>query len=280
MTFTTPSTEGRGKACSSGGFTRQPYPTTALIDLHSHILPGLDDGSRTLEDARALARRAVADGVTAVAATPHVRLDYPTRPEEMERGVLRLREDFVAQGIDVEVLHGGELDLGMLATLDDDELRRFTLAQSGRYLLLEFPYSGWPAGLEETVYGLGLRGLVAVLAHPERNRAVQSHPRRLAEAARMGALVQVTAASLDGRLGRSSQKTAVRLLELGLVHLLASDAHTPEIREAGLADAAAAAGDEALARFLTVDAPTAIVAGEALPERPPWARRRRWHLLF
>ena len=280
MTFTTPSTEGRGKACSSGGLTRQPYPTSALIDLHSHILPGLDDGSRTVEDARALARRAAADGVTAIAATPHVRPDYPTRPDEMERGVIRLREDFVAQRIDVEVLHGGELDLGMLATVGDDALRRFTLAQSGRYLLLEFPYSGWPAGLEEMVYGLGLRGFVAIVAHPERNRAVQSDPGRLADAVRLGALVQVTAASLDGRIGRSSQKAATRLLELSLVHLLASDAHTPEIREAGLADAAEAVGDDALARFLTVDAPAAIVAGEALPERPPRARRRRWHLLF
>ena len=278
MTFTTPSTEGRGKACSSGGLTRQPYPTTALIDLHSHILPGLDDGSRTIEDARALARRAAAEGVTAIAATPHVRLDYPTRPEEMERGVIRLREDFVAQGIDVEVLHGGELDLGMLMTLDDDALRRFTLAQSGRYLLLEFPYSGWPAGLEETVYGLGLRGFVAIVAHPERNRAVQSDPRRLAEAVRLGALVQITAASLDGRIGRSSQKAARRLLELGLAHVLASDAHTPEIREAGLADAAAAVGDEALARFLTVDAPTAIVAGEAVPPPLRKARRLRYFL--
>jgi protein-tyrosine phosphatase len=250
-----------------------------MIDLHSHILPGLDDGSRTVEDARALARRAAGDGVATIAATPHVRLDYPTRPEEMERGVIRLREDFVAQGIDVEVLHGGELDLGMLATLDDDELRRFTLAQSGRYLLLEFPYTGWPAGLEETVYGLGLRGFVAVVGHPERNRAVQSNPRRLAETVRMGALVQITAASLDGRVGRSSQKAAQRLLELGFAHVLASDAHTPEIREAGLADAVGAVGDEALARFLTVDAPSAIVAGETIPGRPDKVRRRRY-LLF
>jgi tyrosine-protein phosphatase YwqE len=72
----------------------------------------------------------------------------------------------------------------------------------------------------------------------------------------------------------------VRLLELRLAHVLASDAHTPEIREAGLADAAAAVGDDALARFLTVDAPSAIVAGEALPEPPRKTRRRRWHLLF
>jgi protein-tyrosine phosphatase len=251
-----------------------------MIDLHSHILPGLDDGSRTVEDARALARRAAADGVTAIAATPHVRSDYPTRPEEMERGVSRLREDFVSEGIDVEVLPGGEIDLGMLASLDDDGLRRFTLAQSGRYVLLEFPYTGWPAGLEETVYGLGLRGFLSVLAHPERNREVQSDPGRLGEAVRLGALVQLTAASLDGRVGRSSQAAASRLLELGLAHVLASDAHTPEIREAGLAAAAEALGDEELAHFLTAEAPSAIVAGEPVPEPPRKARRRRWYLLF
>jgi protein-tyrosine phosphatase len=251
-----------------------------MIDLHSHILPGLDDGSRTVEDARALARRAAEDGVTAIAATPHVRSDYPTRAEEMERGVSRLREDFLAEGIDVEVLPGGEIDLGMLASLDDDGLRRFTLAQSGRYLLLEFPYTGWPAGLEETVYGLGLRGLLPILAHPERNREVQSKPARLAEAVRMGALVQLTAASLDGRIGRSSQTAANKLLELGLAHVLASDAHTPDIREAGLAAAAEALEDDGLARFLTVEAPSAIVAGEPVPEPPRKARRRRWYILL
>jgi protein-tyrosine phosphatase len=249
-----------------------------VIDLHSHILPGLDDGSRTVEDARALAQRAAEDGVTAIAATPHVRSDYPTQPDEMERGVLRLREDFVAQGIQVEVLHGGEIDLESLGSLDDDDLRRFSLARSGRYLLLEFPYSGWPAGLEETVYGLGLRGLTAVLAHPERNRAVQADPGRLGEAVRLGALVQVTAASVDGRIGRSSQKAADRLLESGLAHVLASDAHTPEIREAGLADAAEAVGDDRLATFLTAEAPAAIVAGEAVPDPPRKARRRRYIL--
>jgi protein-tyrosine phosphatase len=251
-----------------------------MIDLHSHILPGLDDGARTVDDSRALARRAAADGVTAIVATPHVRGDYPTRPDEMERGVTRLREDFLAEGIDVEVLPGGEVDLGMLASLDDDGLRRFTLAQSGRYLLLEFPYRGWPAGLEETVYGLGLRGLRPVLAHPERNREVQSKPARLAEAVRLGALVQVTAASVDGRIGRSSQAAADKLLELGLAHVLASDAHTPEIREAGLAAAAEALGDDSLARFLTAEAPSAIVAGEPVPEPPRKARRRRWYLLL
>ena len=250
-----------------------------MIDLHSHILPGLDDGSRTVEDARALARRAAEDGVTAIAATPHVRSDYPTRAEEMERGVSRLREDFLAEGIDVEVLPGGEIDLGMLASLDDDGLRRFTLAQSGRYLLLEFPYTGWPAGLEETVYGLGLRGLLPILAHPERNREVQSKPERLAEAVRMGALVQLTAASLDGRIGRSSQAAANKLLELGLAHVLASDAHTPT------------SGRRASRRRRKRSRTTTWRASSrsrrraqswpgAGPRAAPKARRRRWYILF
>jgi protein-tyrosine phosphatase len=251
-----------------------------LIDLHSHILPGLDDGSRTVEDARELARLAGEDGVTAIAATPHVRGDYPTRPEEMERGVLGLREDFAEQGIQVEVLHGGEIDLGMLGSLDDDDLRRFSLARSERYVLLEFPYTGWPSGLEETVYGLGLRGFVAVIGHPERNREVQADPGRLAEAVRLGALVQVTAASVDGRIGRSSQKAADWLLQRGLVHVLASDAHTPDIRAAGLAAAAEAVGDDRLAAYLTVEAPTAIVASEPVPSPPTKASRRRRFLLF
>jgi protein-tyrosine phosphatase len=252
-----------------------------VIDLHSHILPGLDDGSRTVEDARELARRAAADGVTAIAATPHVRADYPTRPEEMERGVLALRQDFVEQRIPVEVLHGGELDLVMLGSLDDDALRRFSLARSERYLLLEFPYTGWPSGLEETVADLGRRGFVSVLAHPERNREAQADPGRLAEAVRLGALVQLTAASVEGRIGRSSQRAAQRLLDAGLAHVLASDAHTPEIREAGLATAVEAVGDERLAAYLTVEAPGAIVAGEALPGAPPpRARRRRRFLLL
>jgi protein-tyrosine phosphatase len=248
----------------------------AVIDLHSHILPGLDDGAQTIEDSRELARRAAAEGVTAVAATPHVRSDYPTTADEMELGVDALRADFGENGIPIQVLHGGEVDIVRLSSLGDDELRRFTLAQSGRYLLIEFPYSGWPAGMDNALFGVGLSGFIPILAHPERNGEVQRDPTRLRPTVERGALVQLTAASVDGRLGRSSKAAAKRLLELGLAHLLASDAHTPAIREAGLAAAAAALGDEGLARYLTQDAPAAIVAGEALPEHPRPGRRRRF----
>ncbi|HEX2045127.1 MAG TPA: CpsB/CapC family capsule biosynthesis tyrosine phosphatase [Gaiellaceae bacterium] len=249
-----------------------------MIDLHAHILPGLDDGVRTIEEARALARHASAEGVAAVAATPHVRADYPTRAEQMEARVAELRADFAEQGIALQILHGGEVDLSFGSSLSSGELRRFTLAQNERHLLLEFPYRGWPPYLSGSVVELVELGFVPVLAHPERNAAVRAAPERLGELVRLGALVQITAASLDGRLGRSSREAALRLLELRLAHVLASDAHTPEIRAAGLAAAADALGDAGLARYLTEEAPAAIVAGEAVAHPPPLRRRRR--LLF
>jgi protein-tyrosine phosphatase len=247
-----------------------------MIDLHAHILPGLDDGVATMGEACELARRAAADGVTAIAATPHVRDDYPTTPAQMEAGVERLREEMRGAGIPVEILPGGEIALDRLAGLDREELLRFTLAQSRRYLLIEFPYVGWPLALETALWQVRAAGLVPVIAHPERNREVQERPDRLAPLVDAGALVQITAASLDGRLGRSSRKAAQALLNDGIAHLLASDAHGAAIREAGLADAVAAVGDAALARYLTEEVPAAIVAGDAVPTRPVQRSRRPW----
>ena len=239
-----------------------------MIDLHSHILPGIDDGARTLEEARDLARRSAADGVRAIAATPHVRADYPTGATQMEQGVAALRADFAAELIPVEVLTGGEVDLQALADLPPDDLRRFTLA-GGSYLLLEFPYRGWPLGLDTAVHTLCADGLTPLLAHPERNPEVQDRPDRIEALVEAGARVQVTAASVDGRLDQASRSTAFQLFELGLVHVLASDAHGRRIREAGLAGAVRAIGDRALSDYLTNEAPAAIVAGEPLAARTP-----------
>lgn len=251
-----------------------------MIDLHSHILPGVDDGVATLEEARELARAALADGATAIAATPHVREDFPTSAGRMEEGVAALRQDFAEQGIELDVLTGGEVSLDLLAKLGGDELTRFSLAGSKRYVLVEFPYAGWPIGLETALHGLGAGGLVAVLAHPERNRAVQAQPERLERAIGAGALVQVTASSLDGRGGTAARAAARQLLELGFVHVLASDAHAPAVREAGLAAAVAAIGDPALARCLVQEVPAAIVAGAPIPALPRLRRRPRLASFF
>jgi protein-tyrosine phosphatase len=247
-----------------------------VIDLHSHILPGVDDGPATLEESLDMARAAVADGIEAIAATPHVRDDYPTSPDTMERLVAELREALVADAIPLELLPGGEIALDRLDDLSPDDLRRFGLGGSEAHVLLEFPYFGWPLALEDRVFRLAAEGVRAVIAHPERNGEVQLAPERLEPIVRAGGLVQLTAASLDGRLGRRSRRAGLVLLERGLAHLLASDAHTPDIRGIGMSAAAKAIGDVDLARWLTVDAPAAIVSGEDIPPRPHAPQRRWW----
>jgi protein-tyrosine phosphatase len=238
-----------------------------VIDLHTHVLPGIDDGARSLDDSRAIAREAAADGISVLAATPHVRDDYPTTAETMEGAVAEVRADFAEQGIPVEIVHGAEIDLSLLWAIPPAELRRLTLAQTGRYLLLEFPYRGWPLALDSAVTRLVELGVTPLLAHPERNPEVQDRPDRVRRLIDAGALVQVTAASLESARDRSAQAAAVRLLELGLVHVLASDSHGPHIRRWGLGPVARGLGDPELAHYLTVEVPGAILAGETVPQR-------------
>jgi protein-tyrosine phosphatase len=247
-----------------------------MIDLHSHILPGVDDGPATLEESLELARSAAADGIRVIAATPHVRDDYPTTPTTMERLLAELRAAIQGEGIPIDVRPGGEIAIDWLDRLSDEDLVRFGLGGSPHYLLVEFPYAGWPLSLHEWVFRLVTRQITPVIAHPERNADVQANPDELRPLVDAGALVQITAASLDGRIGRSSKAAAIGLIERGLAHLLASDAHTPDVREAGLKAAAEAVGDAALARWMTLEMPMAIVTDAPLPRRP--ASRKRGFL--
>jgi protein-tyrosine phosphatase len=246
-----------------------------VIDLHSHILPGVDDGARTLEESFEIARAAVEDGVEVLAATPHVRADYPTRAETMERLVATTQDALREARLPLRLCSGGEIALDFLAGLDAEERRRFGLGGNPRYLLLEFPYGGWPLSLETVVFELQAQGVTAVIAHPERNAAVQAAPERLRAAVEAGALVQLTAGSLTAGPRASALGTARALLDLGLAHLIAGDAHAPAMRRAGMREAAAAVGDDALAGWLTEGVPRAIVENEPLPERP---QRRRGRL--
>lgn len=222
-----------------------------------------------------MARDAVADGIKAIAATPHVRDDYPTKPAQMEEGLVVLREALREAGVDLCVLPGGEIALDRLGLLDQGQRRQFGLGGNPRALLLEFPYEGWPLALPEIVFRLVAGGTTPILAHPERSGAVQRDPARLEPIVRSGALVQLTAASLDGRLGKSVRDAGLRLLDLGLAHLVASDAHSPDTRSGGLRRAAEAVGSESLAQWLTQLVPGAIVTGHAIPPRPSVPARRR-----
>jgi protein-tyrosine phosphatase len=238
-----------------------------MIDLHSHILRGIDDGARTLEDSLDIARAAVSDGIVTIAATPHVRDDWPTEAALMEERLGELRAALETEGIPLDVVSGGEIAIGHLTQLEPEELRRFALGGS-RYLLVETPYYGWPHVLPHLLLELRYQGFVAVLAHPERNGEVAANPRLLDRLVESGVLIQVTAASLDGRIGRGPYECARLLIREGFAHLLASDAHHASVREVGMTEAATKVGNPALARWLTWDVPAAILADEKIPLRP------------
>jgi protein-tyrosine phosphatase len=244
-----------------------------MIDLHSHVLPGLDDGARTLEDSLAIARSMEADGIRIVAATPHVRSDYPTTADAMTSSLDEVRAAVAEAGINLDVRGGGEIALTQLRKLDPGELIRFGLGGNPRLLLIEYPYLGRPPELALECERLTDLGIVAVIAHPERNPSVQERPADLEGAVQAGAVVQLTAASVDGRLGRAAANCARRLLELELAHLIASDAHAPGVRHAGMSNAAMAIANNSLAQWLTSHVPAALLADEPLPPRPALHRR-------
>jgi protein-tyrosine phosphatase len=245
-----------------------------VIDLHVHILPGIDDGPADAEEALELARASVADGVVTVAATPHVRSDHPAvRPAELAQRCARFSAFLEEEAVRLRIVPAGEVDLLWAHGASDEELRLVSYAQRGTYLLLETPYGPLPRSFEDALYNRLVRaGFRVVLAHPERNADFQRDPRRLAELVRRGILLQLTAPALvrAGRRSRSRQ-LALALIEQGLAHLIASDAHGsssgrgPELSRA-VAEAARVA--PARAEWMVTDAPAAILASEPLPAAP------------
>ena len=243
-----------------------------VVDLHSHVLPGLDDGARHLEEAVEIVRAMAEDGTRIVAATPHVRDDYPTTPDQMEAALRLLRAAVDAAGIEIDLRGGGEIAISSLGDLDAAALARFGLGGNPQLLLLEMPYYGWPLSLSHQCERLLRSGIVPVLAHPERNTAVTTHTRELAQLVRSGVIVQLTAAAVDGRLGRAAASCTRLLLDQELAHMISSDAHSPGLREAGLSAAAAEVGGD-LGNWLTSAVPAALLAGAPLPPRPDAKRR-------
>lgn len=243
-----------------------------IIDLHAHVLPGVDDGPATADECVAAVAAAAEADVGVLAATPHVRSDYPTTPSVMEELVRDLVERVDNAGISIAIVTGAEIALDAAADASDADLERFTLG-GGDSVLVEFPYAGWPPGLAKELDTLRGRGFRPVLAHPERNPEVQAAPGRLSALVEEGVLVQLTASSVAGTGGRRAQATALRLLELELAHMLASDMHGT-FRGGGFRDAFAELRDSRLAGWLTHDVPAAVLAGDDLPVRPR-ARRRR-----
>jgi protein-tyrosine phosphatase len=240
-----------------------------VIDLHCHILPGVDDGPETVQAAIALARGAQADGITTIAATPHVDWSHPELDaDRITRAVQALQPRLDAAGVAVHVVGGGEVDVTRAADLGDAELRALALG-GGPWLLLECPLTGGIApGFAAAAHSLARRGHRLLLAHPERSPVFLHSPELLDELVSGGMLAQVTAGSLTGRFGRRVRDFALALVARGLIHVAASDGHG-EHRPATIASELTAAGiDPGLATWLGRDVPAALLAGRPLPARP------------
>ena len=249
------------------------YALEALvIDLHSHILPGLDDGAGDSEMSLAMARVAVDDGIRTIVATPHVNDAYNVDLEAIGRLAGELNVLFARAEIPLAVLAGAELAMTRVADMTDVDLTAASLG-SGSSVLIESPYAPTLAFLDELLFDLQVRGFRPVLAHPERCPAFQRDIDRLSQLVQRGVLCSVNAGSMAGMFGTRVRRFVLQLLREGLVHDVASDAHDPVRRPPALRLGFDRANSDlpGLAMQLgwfTDAAPAAILAGEPLPPRP------------
>lgn len=232
-----------------------------MIDLHCHILPGIDDGPEEIGESLEMARIAAADGVTTIVATPHVN-ETAGRAALIRQKVEELNALLSAKGVPVTILRGGDVNAG----IDPALLRDFTVNGSD-YILLEFPYTYLPLTTREILFSMSLSGYLPIITHPERNPTVIKNPGALLELLDGNILVQITASSLTGGFGREAQECAVHLLERGAVSFIASDAHgaawRPPVLSEGLRVAEEIIGRQRALRLVTAY-PEAVLSGRAL----------------
>lgn len=197
-----------------------------LVDLHNHVLPGVDDGPATELEAILLIQNAAKNGVTHIVATPHHRNGcYIQDVNEIKNSINILNSLVKAREIPVTILPGMEVHLHG-EFMEGLETEILTLADSKKYVLIELPTHHIPQFSEAIFYELQLKGFIPVIAHAEKNVEIRRHPKKLVELVNKGALVQVTAGSVTGENGKDLQKFALKLCQHQLVHFIASDAHT------------------------------------------------------
>lgn len=257
---------------------------SGFVDIHAHVLYGIDDGPSDRADAELMLRTAAASGIAMIAATPHLRADFPAvHVDELRARGDELRGWLEAEGLPIELVNGGEVSLVWALDADDESLRLASYGQRGTDVLIETPTT--TVGIESLLYQVRTRGYRVTLGHPERSREFQRDPGVLESLVERGILLQVNADGLLGDARRSqTAKLAQRLCTEGLVHALASDSHrAAEWRPVtvipdAVAAASALVGPER-AQWMAADAPGAIVSGRPLPEPPPIVagrRRGRW----
>lgn len=208
-----------------------------MIDLHSHILPFLDDGAKDMEAAIKMLRIAEKDGIRHIIATPHyIEGSYGNNSEKVKSMCDKVEKEICEAGFDIKLYPGNEVFIcpELPQLVDSGEI--CTLNNS-RYILMEFPMGSLPQYTYEVIYQLGLRGYVPVIAHPERNLIISQKPNILCDFILKGALVQVNSSSIKGLYGKKTARLALKLIKHNMVHFISSDAHTCRGRSPKLSSA-------------------------------------------
>ena len=249
-----------------------------MIDIHIHILPGIDDGPDDMDEALAMCRQATADGVTRLVAAPHMLNGmYDVTPDMAREGVVELRRRLEEEGIDLDVAVGADVHV----TTDLPDLLAqgevLTIGDHGRHIMLELSQDVMPPGLLDVLFELQLASVTPIITHPERNLEVQSDPDALLPLVEAGNLVQVTADSLTGRFGERPQRCVRELMERRLAHFVASDAHSATRRKPGLSGAREVVNEllsEEEAQEMFVSRPALVLDGGHVEPPEPAAKRK------
>lgn len=267
-----------------------------MVDLHCHILPGIDDGPRTLADSLAMATDAAADGIETIVATPHVSMRYRNSVQAITSAVKQLAERLNATSCQhhstgvlagaperlPRVLCGAEVAASVVGSIPASELELLSIAGGG-WLLLEPPFNASGAALDLIIGQIRRMGLHVILAHPERCPAFHRDPQLLRALVHSGVLTSLTAGSLIGRFGGHVRRFATWMVEEEIVHNVASDAHNVSGRPPRIRAEIAAAGLAWMGDWLAREVPLAVIGGLAIPPRPAQphglALRRRWRTL-
>jgi len=253
-----------------------------MIDIHSHVLPGLDDGSDSLEESLAMLRIAAESGTTDIVATPHANLEFTFDPDVVRAKLAELRQE---AGPLIRIHSGCDFHL-YYDNIQDALSHPAKYTVNGlRYLLVEFPDLLIAKSAPEVFSRLVSGGMVPIVTHPERNFLLHSKLEEIGMWIEIGALVQVTGQSLLGRFGNEAREFARQLMNRGMVHFIASDAHDASDRTPRLDDAY----DHVVRRWgkpradrLFVANPQAVITGEPLPTAPVEAQpgAKRWYSLW
>lgn len=196
-----------------------------MIDIHSHILPGIDDGAQTIEDSIKMAKTAVNEGITTIIATPHHKNNQFTNlKSSILTKVNDLNTVLKQENIPLTVLPGQEVRI-YGEVLEDYYKEEILTLNHTKYLFIEFPSSSVPRYAERLLYELQTEGIIPIIVHPERNKELQEKPDLLYQFVKNGALTQVTASSVAGYFGKNVKKFSEQLIEHNLTHFVASDAH-------------------------------------------------------